>query len=78
MRIPKKNFLKWLDHNYGVGGLENYTQEQISQILEGLYLLLNNSDCRELDFLGKLFNQLSADSEKADCLFEELEEWLGK
>lgn len=78
MRIPKKNFLKWLDHNYGVGGLDNYAQEQISQILEGLYLLLNNSACRELDFLGKFFDQLSNDSEKADCLLGELEDWLGR
>lgn len=78
MRIPKKNFLKWLDYNYGVGGLQNYSQEQVNQIIEGLYLLLNNSAYRELDFLGKFFNQLSNDSEKADCLFEELRDWLSK
>ncbi len=73
MRLPKKAILRWLERSYGVGGFENYEPEQVRAVMEGLKSLLEVSGSIELDYLGRLFNQLSNHPEKAYKLLNELE-----
>jgi len=74
MRLPQKNVLKWLEENYGLGGMENYTSEQNQAILETISKILHNTDSIELNFLGKFFLKLSDSPAIAWNLLDELEE----
>jgi hypothetical protein len=76
MRIPEKSILKWVEKTYGVGGFENYESEDIGMILKGMYILLKESGLIELEYLGKLFIQLSNHPEKFYMLQNELEQAL--
>ena len=73
MRLPKKNVLKWLEENYGLGGMENYTSEQNEAILQAINLILKNAAAIEWDFLGKFFLKLSDSPAIAWNLLDELE-----
>jgi len=72
MRLPKQNIFKWLLKNFGIGGFENYTNEQITDILHALKLILNNAGLVELEFLGKFLLKLSEDANKLDEFYDEL------
>jgi len=74
MRLPRKNILKWLEENYGLGGMENYTSEQNQAILGAIKEILCNAGSIELDFLGKFFLKLSDYPIIAGKLLDELEE----
>ncbi len=74
MRLPKKNLVKWFSKNYGIGGFENYSQEQVQNVLQALKLILENCGSKELYFLGKFFMKLSESSRLQEDLKDELED----
>jgi hypothetical protein len=66
---PISNFLR----HYGVGGIENYDDEQVDAILRALGLILNNAGLLELEQLGKFLLKLSDNVNAYNKAFEELE-----
>ena len=62
MRISNKKPLAWFLYNFGIGGVINYDDEQIRDILKGLRLIIENSGAIELDFIGKFLIKLSDNS----------------
>jgi hypothetical protein len=72
MRISKKDPLNWFLINFGIGGAENYTEEQIRDILKGLRLILENSGYVELEWLGKFLIKLSDYPKMAEKFLDEI------
>lgn len=75
VRVPNKNILKWLLKNFGVGGFENYDNEQMINILKGIYLLILECGCIELDFVSKMLYKLSEKPELMEEFLNDLEEF---
>ncbi|MCI4463753.1 MAG: hypothetical protein JHC30_06250 [Caldisericum sp.] len=59
MRISKRDPFQWFLSNFGVGGVSNYTDEQVRDILKALRLILENAGYTELEWLGKFLMKLS-------------------
>jgi len=73
MRLPRKNLLKWISKNYGIGGFENYNNEQVYNVLKGLNLILSTGGKAEIAFIGKLLLKLSESPSLIDVLLDEIE-----
>ncbi len=73
MRLPKKNLVKWFSKNYGIGGFENYSQEQVQNVLQAIYLLLQSCGNAELYFLGKFLLKLSDNPKLQEEMFQDLQ-----
>jgi hypothetical protein len=56
-----------------VGGVENYYNEQIRDILKGLRLIIENSGYVELEWIGKFLIKLSDNPEVLECFLGELD-----
>ena len=77
IRVPKKgSILKWLIRNYGIGGFECFTPEQVRYLLEGLKRVLSCCDAKEFHFLGKLFLVFSEYPALGRRLVEEIEDFI--
>jgi len=74
MRISKKAPFKWFADNFGVGGLCNYTSEQVRDILQGLRLILDNCGYTELEWVGKFLIKLSDNPKVLERFLDELDE----
>jgi hypothetical protein len=74
MRISKKEPMKWFLNHFGVGGADNYDNEQIRDILKGLRLIIENSGYMELDWLGRFLVKLSDNPKVLERFLDELDE----
>ncbi len=74
MKLPKKDVLKWFSKNYGIGGFENYTESQVQNVLQAIYLLLQSCGNAELYFLGKFLLKLSDNPKLQEDLFQDLQD----
>jgi hypothetical protein len=72
MRLSKKDPFNWFITNFGVGGVCNYTDEQIRDILKALRLILENTGYTEMDWLGKFLIKLSDYPKVAEKFLDEL------
>jgi hypothetical protein len=59
MRISQKDPFGWFLVNFGVGGVENYDQESVHEILKAIKVILENTGAVELSWIGKFFVKLS-------------------
>jgi hypothetical protein len=73
MRLPSRNIFKWFLKNYGIGGVDNYTKEQIYLVIQALSNIEKACGYEEADWLGKFLIKLSNDSKKWEKFFDELE-----
>jgi truncated hemoglobin YjbI len=59
MKISQKDPFGWFLMNYGVGGVENYDQESMHEVLKAVKMIFENTGAVELSWLGKFFMKLS-------------------
>ena len=74
MRISNKTPFGWFLMNYGVGGVENYDQESMYEVLKAVKMILENAGAFELSWLGKFFVKLSEKPVLMEKFLKELKE----
>jgi len=75
MRISKKDPFGWFLTNYGIGGVENYGEESMHEVLRAVKKILENTGAVELEWIGKFFVRLSDEPELIQKFLDELEEY---
>jgi hypothetical protein len=75
IKISKKEPIKTMLKNYGIGGVENYSPEMINNVLTGIKLILENTGSIELYHIAKILLKLSDYPLLVEKALEELEEW---
>ena len=73
MRISTKTPFGWFLMNYGVGGVENYDQESVYEVLKAIKMILENTGAVELFWIGKFFMKLSEKPMLMQKFLKELE-----
>lgn len=77
IRISKKSPIKNFLRHYGVGGIENYSSEQVDALLRAFALLLDCTSYVELDQIARFLHQLTnCRPEVWEKAMEELEDYL--
>ena len=75
MRISTKDPFGWFLINFGVGGVKNYDQESVHEVLKAIKIILENTGSLELSWLGKFFMKLSERPELMERFLDEMKKY---
>jgi hypothetical protein len=76
IKISRKKPLRWFLENYGIGGVCNYEESHMFEVLRAIKTLLYHCGYVELDFIIKFLKKLNENHDLTRTFYEQLDEFI--